>query len=138
MRRLLSAVAIVAAIGTSLPASAGDLRSLVNDIADRNGVPHRLAHAVIKVESEYNCALRGNAGERGIMQVKPATAREVGITGNLFDCTTGLRAGMRYLKIAIRRGGPGCAGVSLYQRGVYGKPRCTAYGRRVMAALGQH
>ncbi|WP_051396871.1 transglycosylase SLT domain-containing protein [Bradyrhizobium elkanii] len=134
MKRLLSAVALAAVIGTSLPAFGSDLRSMIDAAADEHGVPRRLAHAVIKVESNYNCRLRGSAGERGIMQVKPATARSVGVTGNLFDCSTGVRAGMRYLRIAISRGGPGCAGVSLYQRGVYARPRCTVYGQKVIRA----
>jgi soluble lytic murein transglycosylase-like protein len=135
MKRLISAVAVAAVMGTSLPAFASDIRSIIDAAADAQGIPRALAHAVVKVESNYNCHLRGSAGEQGIMQVKPATAREVGVTGNLFDCTTGARAGMAYLRIAISRGGPGCAGVSLYQRGVYARPSCTAYGRKVMRAF---
>lgn len=134
MKRLLSAVAIAAVMGLSSPAFGSDLRSIIDAAADAHGVPRALAHAVIKVESNYNCTLRGRAGERGIMQVKPATARSVGVTGNLFDCSTGARAGMRYLRLAISRGGAGCAGVSLYQRGVFARPSCTAYGQRVMRA----
>ncbi|WP_445215929.1 transglycosylase SLT domain-containing protein [Bradyrhizobium sp. Pa8] len=134
MKRLLSAVAIAAVMGTSLPAFGSDLRSMIDAAADAQGISRAIAQAVAKVESNYNCHLRGSAGERGIMQVKPATAREVGITGNLFDCATGIRAGMAYLRIAISRGGSGCAGVSLYQRGVYARPRCTAYGLKVMHA----
>ncbi len=134
MRNLLTAAAFAAVIGTSMPALGADIRSMVSAAADANGIPRALAHAVATVESNYNCRLTGGAGERGIMQVKPATARSVGITGNLYDCATGLRAGMRYLRVALARGGSGCAGVSLYQRGVYGRPACTAYGRRVMAA----
>ncbi|WP_315743147.1 lytic transglycosylase domain-containing protein [Bradyrhizobium sp. SZCCHNR1075] len=134
MKRLISALAFVSAIGASLPAFASDVRDAVNSAADAQGISRAIAHAVVKVESNYNCHLRGSHGERGIMQVKPETARSVGVTGNLFDCATGLRAGMLYLSIAIRRGGNGCAGISLYQRGVYGRPICTAYGRRVLRA----
>lgn len=134
MKRLISAVAFAAVMGTSLPAFASDIRSIIDAAADAQGIPRALAHAVVKVESNYNCGLRGHAGERGIMQVKPATAREVGITGNLFDCATGARAGMAYLRVAMSRGGSGCAGVSLYQRGVYARPICTSYGRKVMRA----
>ncbi|NYG46399.1 soluble lytic murein transglycosylase-like protein [Bradyrhizobium sp. IAR9] len=135
MKRLLSAVAVAAVMGTSLPAFGSDLRSMIDAAADAQGISRALAHAVVKIESNYNCALRGSAGERGIMQVKPATAHAVGVTGNLFDCSTGIRAGMAYLRVAISRGGPGCAGVSLYQRGVYARPNCTAYGRKVMRAF---
>ncbi|WP_316224983.1 MULTISPECIES: lytic transglycosylase domain-containing protein [unclassified Bradyrhizobium] len=139
MKRLISALAAASVIATALPAFAGGgLDSMINAAADEHGIPRPLAHAVIRVESNYNCGLRGSHGERGIMQVKPATARSVGVTGNLFDCSTGLRAGMLYLSIAIRRGGDGCSGISLYQRGVYGRPTCTAYGRRVLRAASTH
>jgi soluble lytic murein transglycosylase-like protein len=134
MKRIFSAVALAAVIGGAMPAYGADIHAAVNAAADAHGVPRHIAHAVVTVESGYRCNLRGSAGERGIMQVKPATARSVGVTGNLFDCNTGLRAGMLYLRIAIARGGAGCAGVSLYQRGVFGRAVCTTYGRKVMAA----
>ena len=136
MKRLISALAAASVIATAMPAFAGeDLAELINSAADQHGLSRSLVHAVIRVESNYNCRLTGRAGERGIMQVKPATARSVGVTGDLYDCSTGLRAGLHYLKIAISRGGVGCAGISLYQRGVYGRPICTAYGRKVLRAV---
>ncbi|WP_316207299.1 transglycosylase SLT domain-containing protein [Bradyrhizobium sp. SZCCHNR3118] len=139
MKRLTSALAAASVIATALPAfAASGLDSLIDAAADEHGIPRSLAHAVVKVESNYNCRLRGSHGERGVMQVKPATARSVGVTGDLFDCSTGLRAGMLYLSIAIRRGGGGCSGISLYQRGVYGRPTCTAYGRKVLRAANLH
>ncbi|CCD94641.1 Soluble lytic transglycosylase, SLT domain (fragment) [Bradyrhizobium sp. ORS 375] len=138
MKRLISAVAVAAVMGTAMPAFGSNLGTMVDAAADAQGVPRALAHAVVKVESNYNCHLRGSAGERGIMQVKPTTAREIGITGNLYDCSTGLRAGMLYLRIAISKGGADCAGVSLYQRGIYARPSCTAYGRKVMRGATAH
>lgn len=134
MKMLIHAVAIVAAFATCTSVRAADMRSMVSEAADANGIPRNIAHAIVRVESNYNCHLTGRAGERGIMQVKPATARSVGVTGNLYDCRTGLEAGMRYLRLAIARGGSGCAGLSLYQRGVYGRPHCTVYGHKVIRA----
>jgi soluble lytic murein transglycosylase-like protein len=138
MKRLISALAFASVIATTLPASASDIREMVDRAADAHGVPRAIAHGIARVESNYNCHLTGGAGERGIMQVKPATARSVGVTGNLYDCRTGMEAGLRYLRIAIARGGMGCAGISLYQRGVYGAPRCTSYGRKVLAAASRY
>ncbi|MGX1009159.1 soluble lytic murein transglycosylase-like protein [Bradyrhizobium japonicum] len=74
MKCLLSAAAIAAVMETSLPALGSDLRSIIDAAADAQGIPRALAHAVVKVESNYNCHLLGSAGERGIMQVKPVTA----------------------------------------------------------------
>ena len=41
-----------------------------------------LAHAVISVESNYRPDARGRAGEVGLMQIKPATARMMGYCGS--------------------------------------------------------
>lgn len=105
---------------------------LITAAARRHGVPVALAHGVARVESGYRCHARSHANARGAMQVLPATARSVGIHGNLYDCATGIEAGMRYLRLVIARGGAGCAGVSLYERGLYARPVCTGYGRKVM------
>lgn len=105
---------------------------LVREAALRHGVPGHLAQAIIRVESGFRCRAR-NGHALGIGQVLPRTARSVGVTGNLLECRTGLEAAMRYLRAAIARGGPGCAGLSLYNLGIYARPRCTAYGRRVLA-----
>jgi hypothetical protein len=113
-----------------------DLADAVTNAAKRNGVPVSLAHGVIRVESNYNCKAYNRSGATGIGQVKPATARSVGVYGNLKDCATGIEASMRYLKVALARGGQGCAGVSLYERGIYARPVCTSYGRKVIRMAG--
>ena len=72
--------------------------------------------------------------ERGAMQVLPQTARQVGVTGNLYG-EAGIEAGVRYLKLALalhRRDG-WCAVASAYNSGVRRGPRCTRYGRAVVA-----
>ena len=111
----------------------GGLKAMVNQIARQNGVPVHIAHGVIMAESRYNCGAYNRSGASGIMQVLPNTARSVGVHGSLRNCANGLQAGMKYLKLALNRGGYGCSGVSLYERGVYARPACTAYGRKVMA-----
>lgn len=141
----IAAAALAAAMsvgGCSLPRqpafgqSAKELHSLVDKTADRHGVPRKIAHSVVRVESAYRCKARNaKSGATGIMQVKPATARSVGVTGNLTDCKTGLEAGMRYLRLALNKGGVGCAGVSLYERGIFARPTCTGYGRKVMGMM---
>lgn len=110
-----------------------EVHALVTKTAARHGVPANIAHAVIAAESGYRCDVRSRSGAKGIAQVLPATARGVGVTGNLFDCATGLEAGMRYLGAIIRQHGTSCAAVSLYNRGAYARPICTDYGRKVLA-----
>jgi hypothetical protein len=119
---------------TTMINSRSGVHGIVTAAAQRNGVPAALLHGVIRVESNYRCNAYNRAGKAiGIGQVKAATGRSVGIHGSLYDCQNGAEAAARYLRIAIARGGAGCAGVSLYERGVYARPVCTGYGRRVMA-----
>ena len=113
-----------------------ELHALVTKAASRHGVPANLAHAVIAAESGYRCNARSRSGAKGIAQVMPATARGVGVHGDLYDCATGLEAGMRYLGAIVRQHGTGCAAVALYERGAYARPVCTAYGRKVIALKG--
>jgi soluble lytic murein transglycosylase-like protein len=61
---------------------------IVSRYAAAYGVPASLAHAVIRVESNYRPNARGSAGEIGLMQIKPSTARMMGYSGS----TSGLFA----------------------------------------------
>lgn len=119
------------------PETGNTLSATVARYAVQHGVSPAFANAVAHVESRHRCSAIGRAGERGIMQVKPATARSVGITGNLLDCSTGIQAGLRYLRLAIdRAGGENCVAASLYNRGIYAGLSCTGYGRKVIGLAG--
>lgn len=111
---------------------------MVDAAAYAAGVPTRIAHAVIRVESGYRANMRGAAGEYGIGQIKCQTARLVGFSGSchdLFDAQTNLTYSMRYLALAIAKGGHGCSGVTLYNTGIGARPHCSRYGHRVMAKV---
>lgn len=110
----------------------GGIHRMVTDAAQRHGVPVAVAHAIVRVESNYNCGARSHANARGIMQVLPATARGEGVGGNLYNCATGLEAGMRYLRKIVVAHGTSCAALSLYERGIYARPVCTGYGRKAV------
>ncbi len=89
--------------------------------ARQHGVPEVLAHAVIQVESNYRANARGQAGEIGLMQIKPATARGIGFSGNtqsLYDPETNIRYGMKYLGQARQlAGGDLCGTILRYNAG---------------------
>ena len=66
-------------------------------------MPVSLAKAVITIESNYRPNIVGSAGEIGLMQIKPATARMMGYSGSakgLFDPDTNIKYGMKYLAMA--------------------------------------
>ncbi|WP_372424031.1 lytic transglycosylase domain-containing protein [Salinarimonas chemoclinalis] len=126
----------VATAAATPAAAAGSVQAMVTAAALRHGIDPTLAHAMAMVESGYRCSAVGRAGELGVMQVKPATARSVGVTGNLRDCATGIEAGMRYLRASIDRHGAGCGGISAYNMGIHRKASfCNGYGRKVMARM---
>lgn len=81
---------------------------LINKYARQYDVPVALAHAVVRIESNFNPNARGSAGEIGLMQIKPATARMMGYSGSrkgLFDPETNIKYGMKYLAAAHELGG---------------------------------
>ena len=82
--------------------------AIIVKYAREYNVPVELAQAVVRIESNYNPNARGSAGEIGLMQIKPATARMMGYSGSskgLFDPDTNLKYGMKYLAAAQTLGG---------------------------------
>jgi len=132
MRRAAAALVVVCLVSGAL---AKDVPDIVRQTAQKHGVPPKLAIGVAKTESSFNCKATGGVGERGAMQVRPATAREVGVKGNLYDCATGIEAGVRYLKRALSaaRGDWGIA-ARLYNAGLGASRIISDYSRRVLGA----
>ena len=105
------------------------IHALVTSAAIKAGVPVAIAHAVVKQESGYRPHLRGRAGEIGLMQIKPATARGIGCTGDLWNPAVNVSCGMSYLRLALDRGS-----VGFYNAGIHAKrlPRgALLYARRI-------
>lgn len=90
--------------------------TLISKYAASYGVPVSLAHAVVKVESNYNPGVVGSSGEIGLMQIKPSTARMMGYSGSskgLFNPETNIKYGMKYLAMAHSLGGGTTCGTIL-------------------------
>ncbi len=89
--------------------------------AGANAVPLELALAVIEIESGFNPRARGRAGEVGLMQIKPRTARGLGYRGSasgLYEADVNLRWGMIYLGRARQlAGGDICGTILRYNAG---------------------
>jgi soluble lytic murein transglycosylase-like protein len=76
--------------------------------AKANLVPEALVHRLIVRESKYHPELIGHGGTIGLMQIKLATARGVGYSGDadgLRDPETNLAYGVKYLAGAYRAAG---------------------------------
>jgi len=121
-------------------------RQIAREQAERLGVPFALVDAVMAVESDYNPLAAGRAGEIGLMQVMPETARLMGFSGNLTALARpeiNIPLGARYLAEAYRlAGGDICTTVMKYRAGhqeTRFSVRSVEYCRRVrtrLAALG--
>jgi soluble lytic murein transglycosylase-like protein len=104
---LLASLLTVAALPFSQAAHAqhAEYDALVATHAQANGVPEVLVHRVIVRESRYRPALTGRGGTIGLMQIKLATARGLGYTGDaagLRDPNTNLTYAVKYLAGAYR------------------------------------
>jgi soluble lytic murein transglycosylase-like protein len=140
MKKYVVALALGLAV-MSGPALAGNVRNMVAAEAARQGVPVGLAVAVAKAESNFNCGAVGRAGERGVMQIKPRTARGIGYNGpasGLNNCETGIRYGMLYLKQAYRKaGGNIYRAALLYNAGIHSKRKSSAYAKKISGTVGK-
>lgn len=112
---------------------AASYSSLIQTYAKSYGVPVDLAHAVVRVESNFNPRARGSAGEIGLMQIKPATARMMGYRGGakgLYDPETNIKFGMKYLAMAHDlSGGTTCGTILKYNAG-HGAKRMNPVSKR--------
>jgi soluble lytic murein transglycosylase len=83
----------------------GDTRPYLNEIieaSNRYGVPDRLVTAVIRAESGFNARAVSRKGARGLMQLMPATASNLGVR-NSFDPRENIHGGVRHLRALIDR-----------------------------------
>jgi soluble lytic murein transglycosylase-like protein len=108
LTNLAGFAALAAALSLSPQAHAqqrAQYESLVAAHARANDVPEVLVHRIIVRESKYHPDLVGRGGTIGLMQIKLATARGLGYTGDaagLRDPETNLSYGIKYLAGAYR------------------------------------
>ncbi|MGU3666282.1 transglycosylase SLT domain-containing protein [Methylobacterium sp. A49B] len=121
-RLLLAAVLAVAPAAAFGQAARDNIDALIEQQAKANGVPASFVHAVVKRESNYNPNAKGGSA-LGLMQIKHATARSLGYTGDaagLYDPATNLRYGVAYLAGAYRTAqGNLSQAYQYYNRGYY-------------------
>ena len=104
---LLAGLVAIAALPSPRAAQAGqhEYDAMIATHAAANNVPEALVHRVILRESRYQPNLVGRCGCIGLMQIKLATARGLGYTGDaqgLHDPNTNLTYGVKYLAGAYR------------------------------------
>jgi soluble lytic murein transglycosylase-like protein len=75
---------------------------IIDHHASRQGVRSDLVRAVIQVESAFNPYARSNKGAMGLMQLMPATARDLGVD-NPYDAEQNIAGGVAYLRSLLDR-----------------------------------
>lgn len=114
---------------------------LIRKHALQNRLSPQLVNAVMRVESCYDPHAVSRVGARGLMQLMPATAIELGVT-NSFDPEQNISGGVRYLarmmdrfnhdvRLALAAYNAGPEAVSAY-RDVPPYPETTSYVRRIL------
>ena len=76
----------------------------IEEHSSAQGVPPELVRAVIQVESGFNSKAVSPKGAMGLMQLMPATARELGVI-NPFHPGENIRGGVAYLRQLLDRYG---------------------------------
>ncbi|MEE8311712.1 MAG: lytic transglycosylase domain-containing protein [Candidatus Binatia bacterium] len=104
-----------------------DVEAAIAMAASRYRIDPNLIRAVISVESSGNPRAISNKGARGLMQVMPATGRDLGVhdAALLFDVSANVTAGTRYLRYTYDRFGNWPQAIGAYNAG----PASIARGR---------
>jgi len=126
--------------------NSGAISDLVKQYAKMYALDEKIVHAVIAAESGGNPYAVSSAGARGLMQLMPETAAEMGVT-DIFDPAQNIAGGTQYLAkmlnlfdnklelaLAAYNAGPNAV---KEHGGIPPYPETQAYVRTVCASLGR-
>lgn len=80
--------------------SVKEVEAIVSGLCDKYSVDKKLVMAVIDVESGFNAGAVSRAGAQGLMQIMPATGKDLDLV-DPFNPTENIDAGIRYLRFLL-------------------------------------
>lgn len=89
-------------LSTAERANRAKIEQMIREVSDRYRVDPALVRAVIQTESNWNTSAISSKGARGLMQLVPGTAQQLGVN-NAFDAKQNLDGGVRYLHNLLER-----------------------------------
>lgn len=92
-----------------------EYKELARSVAREHGIPEDIFVRLIQVESGWNPRARGRAGEVGLGQLMPGTARALGV--DPYDPEQNLRGAARYLRAQYDRFGSWGLALAAYNAG---------------------
>jgi len=75
---------------------------LIRAAATRHGLAPELVEAVVRVESNFDARAISKQGARGLMQLMPSTAAQLGVR-DVFDVRQNIEGGVRHLRYLVDR-----------------------------------
>ncbi|MCI9136700.1 MAG: lytic transglycosylase domain-containing protein [Lachnospiraceae bacterium] len=78
------------------------LESIFEEASKKYNVPKNLIKAIAKAESDFRPDATSKAGAQGIMQLMPATARELGVTDS-YDPYQNIMGGTKYISQMLEK-----------------------------------
>lgn len=102
-------------------------QQIIRAAAERYGVDADLIHCVIAVESNFDPKAVSSKNARGLMQLLPQTAAQLGVK-NVFDPEQNIDGGTRYLRDLLKKYSNLTLALAAYNAG---PQRVDQYGRRV-------
>ena len=79
-----------------------NIKNLISKVSKKHGVDEKLVNALVNQESGFNPAAKSRVGAMGLMQLMPATAKDMGVT-NPMDPEQNVEGGVKYLKTMLNR-----------------------------------
>src|SRR3989442_1796945 len=80
--------------------TAAPYRDLIRAAAARHGLAPELVESIIRVESNFEARAVSRKGARGLMQLMPTTASQLGVR-NVFDARQNVEGGVRHLRYLV-------------------------------------